>query len=104
MPGDDIKGRVRLGGAEEGVVELADDGVFARLLFVVEGSDRSLEVAGVGQTIGSNGAEFGELVVSLVQLTDVSSDRTFGEGNAVATYDHKYQSMFNHIFPDAGKN
>ena len=85
MPGDDVEGRVGLRGTEEVVVEFADQVPgFAGPFVVVEGGYGCLEVACIGETVGSDGSEFGELVVPLVELADVAADRAVGEGDAVS--------------------
>ena len=43
-----------------------------------------MKVARVGETVGSNGTQFRELVVALVQLADVAADRPIGESNPVS--------------------
>ena len=65
MPGDNVKRGVVLSCGEESVVEFAVKLVLA-FLFVVESGNGSLEIACVGQTVGSNGAQLWELVVALV--------------------------------------
>lgn len=82
MPGDDIEWGVILSGREKRVVELAVQSVF--LFLVIERSYRGLEVSSVGETVGSDRAQFGKLVVALVELTNVSSHRTCGESDTIS--------------------
>lgn len=84
VPGDDVEGGVVLAGGEEGVIEFAEEAVFGSLLFVVKGGDGSLEVPSVGETVGANRAEFGELEVALVEFEDVASYWAGGEGDTVS--------------------
>lgn len=84
VPGDDVEGGVALARGEEGVVELAVEPVFAALFLVVEGGHGRLEVSGVGEAVGADGAQFGELVVALVELADIASYGAVGEGDAVS--------------------
>jgi hypothetical protein len=66
VPGDNIEGGVVLSCREESVVEFTVKLVLAFLLFVVESGNGGLEIACIGQTVGSNGAQLWELVVALV--------------------------------------
>lgn len=84
MPGDDVEGGVLLPGGVELVGKLAVQPVLGGFLFVVEGRYGRLEVAGIGETVGADRAELGELVVALVELADVSSHWTGGESNAIS--------------------
>lgn len=83
VPGDDVKGRVVLLGRVQVACEFGGQSPGGVGVFV-EGGDRGLEVAGVGEAVGSDGPEFGELEVPLVELEDVAADWTGGEGDAVA--------------------
>lgn len=91
VPGDNVEGSVILARREERVVKLAEQLPFGGLLFIVKCCDWGLEVADVGQAVGANGAQLGELVVTLVEFADVAPDGTIGEGYAVAIY---YQFEF----------
>lgn len=67
VPSDNIIRSVVLGGCEEVAVEFGEDGVGpCRVLFV--GCDWGLEIASIGQAVGSDGPEFGKLEMALVQL------------------------------------
>lgn len=88
VPGDDVEGSVVLSGRKEGVVEFAQDAVFLgciRVLFVIiKGCNRSLEVTRVGETIGPNRAQLRQLVMALVEFTNVASNRAIGKLDAVS--------------------
>lgn len=66
MPGDHVERGVNLACRKQGVVELAEQFILGGLLFVVKGSDGGLEIASIGQTVGSNGTQLGQLIVTLV--------------------------------------
>ena len=84
VPGDNVEGSVVLARREERVVKLAEQLVLGGLLFIVKCCDWGLEVAGIGQAVGANGAQLGELVVTLVEFADIAPDGTIGEGHAIA--------------------
>lgn len=81
LPADDVKGRVGLVRVEERVVELDGDveriaalgGRGAKVL--AEMGHGGLEVAGVGEAVGADGAQLGEVEVALVQLESVAPGR-----------------------------
>lgn len=81
LPADDVKGRVGLARVEERVVELDGDvervaalgGRGAKVL--AEMGYRCLEVAGVGEAVGTNGAQLGEVEVALIQLERIAPGR-----------------------------
>lgn len=83
VPGDNVEGAVVLARGEQGVVEFAVQLVL--FLAVVEISHRCLEVSGIGEAVGSNGAQLGKLVVALVELADVASHWTCRQSNTVST-------------------
>lgn len=87
LPPNHVKRRVRLRGLEQSVVELHRHGVVtaattgsacrsrrAKVLGKVRHG--GLEITGVGEAVGANGAELGELEMALVQLQRVAPRRT----------------------------
>ena len=72
VPGDYVEGGVGLLGGEEVSIEFGEEGVFSGCVFVETG-DWGLEVARVGETVGADGTEFGELEVALVEFEDVAA-------------------------------
>jgi len=83
VPGDDVEGRVRLLGCEEVAVEFGQH-VPCRVRVFVKGRHGRLEVPRIGQAVGSNWSELGQLEVALVELEDVASHGTVGKIHAVA--------------------
>lgn len=73
MPGDNVEWSVILTSGEKGVVEFAVQAVLGWFLLIIERSHRGLEVTRVGEAVRANGTKFWELIVTLVELTDVPS-------------------------------
>lgn len=57
VPGNDVKGSVVLACGKEGVVELAVKPPLGRFFLILERRDRGLEVARIGKTVRTNGAQ-----------------------------------------------
>jgi hypothetical protein len=83
VPGDDVKGRVALLRRVQVACKLAEHGPRRRRV-LVKGGDGGLEVARVGEAVGPNGAEFGELEMPLVQLEDVAAHGAVWERDAIS--------------------
>jgi len=89
VPGDHVKGRVRLLRVEQGVVELARDPVLvgpvggrAGAVVLGEAGEGRLEVARVGEAVGPDGPQLRQRKVALVQLQRVPPDRVVaGQGH-----------------------
>ena len=71
VPGDDVEGRVVVVRGPELAEELGDDFEVAVDVFV--GGYGGLEVAGVGEAVGADGAEVGEAEGLTVVLADVAA-------------------------------
>lgn len=89
VPGDDVKGGMRLRGGEVVIVELDRDGVVIlalvrrRAKVLVEAGDGHLEVARVGEAVCADGPQLGEGEVALVELEGVAAGRAGGEVDLV---------------------
>lgn len=84
MPGDDVKGRVRLRSRKEAASKLREESICGRAREIFnKRCGGGLKVAGIGQAIGPNGTKLGELEVVLVELEDVAADWAIGERNMV---------------------
>ena len=72
VPGDDVEWGVVEVGRPEVAEEFGDD-LEGAVVAVVVGGDRGEEVAGVGETVGADGAEFGEAESWPVVFEDVAA-------------------------------
>ena len=89
VPRDDVEGGMRLFGLVQGIVELGRDGVdvgaivaHAAVVFA-EARHRGLEVARVGEAVGSDRPQLGQLEVALVELQCVTPDGPGGQKHLV---------------------
>lgn len=84
MPGDDVEGRVCLGGRKEATSKFRQESVRGRARGVFSKRRRGgLKVTGIGQAIGPDGTKFGQLEVILVEFEDVAADWAVGERNVI---------------------
>lgn len=82
VPCDNVEWSVLLLGSEELAIELGEDGpVIGGVL--VESSNWSLEIACVGEAVGTDWAETWELEVALVELENITTDWAVWKSNTV---------------------
>jgi hypothetical protein len=67
VPGDDVERGVRLGAVEESAEALVHN-LPTAVRVEVEGCHGVLKVAGVGETIGAQRAQFGKLIVLALEI------------------------------------
>lgn len=83
MPRDHIERSVILFGRKKVTGKFGNKRPFCFCIFV-EMSDWGLEVPSIGQTVGTNRAQFWELKMSLIQFKYVTSDWTIQEVDSVS--------------------
>lgn len=91
MPSGDVERGVLLGTREQFPSKLREDRPGRRFATchpskhsAFEMSNRDLEIASISQGAGSNGSQFRQLEMSLIQLADIPSRRAIRKQNTIA--------------------